>query len=129
MQVLESMPGNFDSDVGARAVGYDESRRVAMADRFYLVLVGEESGCTEVTQFIGQIPQSRAAPHRHLYEEAIIILGSSGLMWTDTRRAAVASGDLIFLPAELEHSLECTGAGGMELAGHFYPAGSPSINY
>ncbi len=50
-------------------------------------------------------------------------------MWTETRRAAVTAGDLIFLPAEQEHSLQCTRDGGMELAGHFYPAGSPSINY
>jgi CDGSH-type Zn-finger protein/quercetin dioxygenase-like cupin family protein len=129
LQVLEVMQENFDGDFSDRRVAYDTSQRVAMADRFYQVLVGEETGSAEVTQFIGQVPKSKAAPHRHLYEEAIIILSARGTMWTQTRRAAVKSGDLIFLPAEQEHSLQCTEDAGMELAGHFYPSGSPSINY
>ena len=129
LQVLEVMPANFDTNFDRQAVAYDESQRVTMADRFYQVLVGEDVGSAEVTQFIGQIPQSKAAPHRHLYEEAIVILSARGMMWTETRRAAVAPGDLIFLPAEQEHSLQCTEESGMELAGHFYPSGSPSINY
>lgn len=129
LAVLDVMPDNFDSHFSERSVAYDESKKVSMADRFYQVLVGEEMGSTEVTQFIGQIPRSKAAPHRHLYEEAIVILSARGMMWTETRRAPVTAGDLIFLPAELEHSLQCTEEGGMELAGHFYPAGSPSINY
>lgn len=129
LQVLPQMPDNFDARFGERSVAYDETQRVTMADRFYQVLVGEEVGSAEVTQFIGQIPESKAAPHRHLYEEAIIILSAKGMMWTETRRAPVEPGDLIFLPAEQEHSLQCTDASGMELAGHFYPSGSPSINY
>jgi CDGSH-type Zn-finger protein/quercetin dioxygenase-like cupin family protein len=129
LEVLSAMPDNFDSNFANRRVQFDESQKVAMADRFYQVLVGEEMGSLEVTQFIGQIPKSKAAPHRHLYEEAILVLSASGTMWTETRRAAVEAGDLIFLPAEQEHSLQCTEDGGMELAGHFYPAGSPSINY
>ncbi len=129
LKVLDAMPKNFDRNFTERQVQFDESQKVAMADRFYQVLVGEEMGSTEVTQFIGQIPKSKAAPHRHLYEEAILILSARGTMWTETRRAAVEAGDLIFLPAEQEHSLQCTEDGGMELAGHFYPAGSPSINY
>ena len=129
LKVLEAMPENFDSRFADRKVAYDAAKRVTMADRFYQVLVGEDIGSTEVTQFIGQVPKSKAAPHRHLYEEAIIILSARGTMWTETRRAAVQSGDLIFLPAEQEHSLQCTEEAGMELAGHFYPSGSPSINY
>ena len=73
--------------------------------------------------------QSKAAPHRHLYEEALVILAGHGTMWTETRRAPVRSGDLIFLPARQEHSLECESAEGLVLAGHFYPAGEPNINY
>ena len=128
-EVLDAMPDNFDRDFADRRVQFDESQKVAMADRFYQVLVGDEIGSREVTQFIGQIPKSKAAPHRHLYEEAIQILSARGTMWTETRRASVQAGDFIFLPAEQEHSLQCIEDGGMELAGHFYPAGSPSINY
>jgi CDGSH-type Zn-finger protein/quercetin dioxygenase-like cupin family protein len=129
LQELEAMPAHFDDGCSPRAEGFDAARRVSMADRFYQVLIGEENGSCEVTQFIGQIPRSKAAPHRHLYEEALVILGAAGVMWTETRRARVRPGDLIFLPAEQEHSLQCTDEGGMELAGHFYPAGSPSVNY
>lgn len=126
---LESMPGNFDAAIAQRAFGVDPAKREPMADRFYQVLNGEENGSREVTQFIGEIPQSRAAAHRHLYEEAIMILTGQGYMWTETRRAAVNPGDIIFLPRKQIHSLECTAPGGMRLMGAFYPSGSPAVNY
>lgn len=129
LELPAEMPDKFAQEFPDRLVQFDETQKVAMADRFYQVLVGQETGSAEVTQFIGQIPQSKAAPHRHLYEEAILILSAHGTMWTETKRASVAAGDFIFLPAEQEHSLQCEEGGGMELAGHFYPAGSPSINY
>ncbi|MFV0277544.1 MAG: CDGSH iron-sulfur domain-containing protein [Parahaliea sp.] len=127
--ILDAMPASFDASLPRRAVARDDSKRNAMADRFYQVLVGEESGSREVSQFIGQIPQSKAAPHHHLYEEAIVILSGEGIMWTDNLRTPVKPGDLIFLPAKQLHSLQSTSPGGMLLAGHFYPAGSPAINY
>ena len=108
---------------------FDVSRRERMADRFYQVLIGPETGSEQVTLFIGEIPRSRAAGHRHLYEEAILILSGSGYMWTQRARAEVRPGDVIFLPARQIHSLECTDPAGMRLAGAFYPAGSPAINY
>lgn len=126
---LPAMPDSFDSALPERAVARDDDKREHMADRFYQVLVGEDAGSREVTQFIGQVPRSKAAPHHHLYEEAIVILSGSGTMWTETLRTPVAPGDMIFLPARQQHSLECTSDDGMVLAGHFYPAGSPAINY
>ncbi len=129
LETVQHMPENFSAGYPQRVAHFDVAKRVSMADRFYQVLVGEHMGSAQVTQFIGQIPQSKAAPHRHLYEEAIVILSAAGMLWTETRRAAVKAGDLVFLPAEQEHSLQCTQPGGMELAGHFYPSGSPSINY
>lgn len=129
LELPADMPDNFAHEFPHRLVPFDEAQKIAMADRFYQVLVGQETGSVEVTQFIGQIPKSKAAPHRHLYEEAILILSAHGTMWTETKRASVTAGDFIFLPAEQEHSLQCDEDGGMELAGHFYPAGSPSINY
>lgn len=128
-QVLESMPDNFDSSVPQRAAAADESQREPMADRFYQVLVGEETGSRSVTGFIGELPKSRAAGHHHLYEEAILILTGEGFMWTEKARARVRPGDIIFLPRKQLHSLECTSAGGMRLLGVFYPSGSPAVNY
>lgn len=129
LPIIETMPDNFDADFVDRTAAYDESRRKPMADRFYQVLIGEGTGSDEVSQFIGEVPQSKAAPHRHLYEEALVILYGHGTMWTETRRAPVRTGDLIFLPAKQEHSLECESPDGLVLAGHFYPAGEPNINY
>jgi len=129
LPLVDAMPDNFDADFADRTAAYDASQRKPMADRFYQVLIGEGTGSDEVSQFIGEVPQSKAAPHRHLYEEALVILAGHGTMWTETRRAPVRSGDLIFLPARQEHSLECESAEGLVLAGHFYPAGEPNINY
>lgn len=126
---LDAMPSNFDSALPARVFGVDPSKREPMADRFYQVLIGEETGSKEVTQFIGEIPRSRAAAHHHLYEEAIMILSGEGYMWTENARAAVAPGDIIFLPRKQLHSLECASPGGMRVMGAFYPSGSPAVNY
>ena len=46
----------------------------AMAERSFQILVNREHGSTMVTQFIGNIPLSKAEPHRHLYEETLIFL-------------------------------------------------------
>lgn len=126
---LDAMPGNFDAATPERVSGVDPSKREPMADRFYQVLNGEQNGSREVTQFIGEIPRSRAAAHRHLYEEAIMILTGEGYMWTENARTAVAPGDIIFLPRKQIHSLECTAPAGMRLMGAFYPSGSPAVNY
>ncbi len=55
-----------------------------MAERYYQMLVNREHGSTVVTQFIGNIPLSKAEPHRHLYEEALIFLNGEGVVWTET---------------------------------------------
>jgi CDGSH-type Zn-finger protein/mannose-6-phosphate isomerase-like protein (cupin superfamily) len=129
VQCPAEMPRDFESSIPERVHCVDPSRREPMADRFYQVLNGAETGCPEVTQFIGEIPRSRAAAHRHLYEEVIVVLEGEGFMWTESARAAVAPGDVIFLPRKQLHSLECTTATGMRLMGAFYPAGSPAVNY
>ncbi len=125
----DSMPTDFDISQPERTRTYAEDKRETMADRFLQELINQQLGCEQVTQFIGEIPQSKAAYHRHLYEEVIYILSGSGMMWTDTVKAAVGPGDIIFLPAKQDHALECTSAEGMRLMGVFYPAGSPKVNY
>ncbi len=126
---LDAMPETFDAAYPRRSSHVDESKREAMADRFFQVLIDKQSHATDVTQFIGEIPTSRAAHHRHLYEETITILSGEGFMWTDTTKAPVRPGDTIFLPRKQAHSLECTSAGGMRLVGVFYPSMSPALNY
>ena len=128
-EYLDEMPQGFDTSVPDRVQGVDESKQEALADRFFQVLIGDKSHGTPVTLFIGEIPQSRAAHHRHLYEETITILSGEGFMWTDETKTPVKRGDTIFLPLKQAHSLECTTAGGMRLIGLFYPSMSPAINY
>lgn len=128
-EYLDRMPEIFDDAVPNRVQGVDESKQEAMADRFFQVLIGDKSHGTPVTQFIGVIPLSRAAHHRHLYEETITILSGEGFMWTDETKTAVRAGDTIFLPLKQAHSLECTSQDGMRLLGLFYPSMSPAVNY
>lgn len=126
---LDTMPDNFDSRVAQRVFAVDAGKREAMADRFYQVLIDDRTGSADMTQFLGEVPRSRAAGHHHLYEETITILSGSGYLWTEGARAEVQPGDIIFLPRRQLHSLECTSNDGMRLVGVFYPAGSPAINY
>jgi len=128
-EFLDDMPATFDESFPDRVQGVDESKQEAMADRFFQVLIGDKTHGTPVTQFIGEIPQSRAAHHRHLYEETITILAGEGFMWTDDTKTPVQPGDTIFLPLKQAHSLECTSPDGMRLIGLFYPSMSPAINY
>ena len=128
-EFLDAMPGAFDESVPERVERVDAAKREAMADRYYQVLVDGEKQGTEVTQFIGHIPQSRAAHHRHLYEETLTVLSGEGVMWTDTTKAPIRAGDTIFLPRKQSHSVECTSPEGMMLIGVFYPSMSPAINY
>jgi quercetin dioxygenase-like cupin family protein/CDGSH-type Zn-finger protein len=126
---LEAMPSNFDGSEPRRIVSVDPQQRTEMGPRYFQVLVDKRIGSRIITQFIGHIPLSKAAPHRHLYEEAIIILAGEGCMWTEDRKTRVTAGDVIFLPRKQLHSLEATSADGMVVVGVFCPGDNPSINY
>jgi len=114
---------------GERTVAVDPDNRQTMGERFFQMLVDRSVGSTVVTQFIGEIPLSKAMPHRHLYEESLIVLRGEGCMWTETRRARVRAGDILFLPRRQLHSLQCTDPAGMLLVGVIYPGDNPSISY
>ena len=96
---------------------------------FFQMLVDKKMGSRVVAQFIGEVPQSKAAMHRHLYEESIVVLKGQGFMWTEDMKAAVKPGDVIFLPSKQIHSLECSSPDLMMLAGVIYPGDNPAINY
>lgn len=129
LEWLESMPANFDAKFPERVVAVDAQQRTAMGQRYFQILVDKRIGSKVITQFIGHIPRSKAAPHRHLYEEAIIVLSGEGYMWTEDRKARVTAGDVIFLPRKQIHSLEATSADGIDVVGVICPGDNPSINY
>jgi len=99
------------------------------SDRWYRVLVDEEVGSTQVTQFVGSIPPGRAPDHFHNYEEVLFILKGQGRMWAGESKTPIAAGSCIYLPKGQLHCVENTGTGELRLLGVFYPAGSPSVRY
>lgn len=119
----------FDDAHPHRVVAVDAAQRTVMGPRYFQILVDKRIGSRAVTQFIGHIPRSKAAPHRHLYEETIIVLSGRGCMWTETRKASVGPGEVIFLPRKQLHSLEATADDGMFVVGVICPGDNPSINY
>jgi mannose-6-phosphate isomerase-like protein (cupin superfamily) len=82
-----------------------------------------------LTQFIGNIPRSKAEPHKHLYEEVLIFLNGAGVVWTEHTKTAVGPGDVLFLPRKLAHSVQCTVDGGFDVVGVICPGDNPSISY
>jgi mannose-6-phosphate isomerase-like protein (cupin superfamily)/CDGSH-type Zn-finger protein len=126
---LDAMPPTFEAEFPDRRADVDPSQRQAMAERSYQILVNREHGSTMVTQFIGNIPPSKAEPHRHLYEETLLFLRGTGVVWTETRKAEVQAGDVMFLPRKQLHSVQCTSDGGLDVVGVIYPGDNPSINY
>jgi CDGSH-type Zn-finger protein/mannose-6-phosphate isomerase-like protein (cupin superfamily) len=129
LECSDRLPDNFDTRYPRRVVSVDEALRRATGPRYFQLLVDKQIGSRVITQFIGHIPRSKAAPHRHLYEEAIIVLAGEGCLWTEQRKAAVRAGDVIFLPRKQLHSLEATSADGLDVVGVICPGDNPSITY
>jgi len=102
---------------------------IPTADRWYRVLVDDEVGSQQVTQFVGSIPSGRAPDHFHQYEEVLFILRGQGRMWAGKTTTSIGPGSCIYLPKGQVHCVENTGTEELRLLGVFYPAGSPSIRY
>jgi len=100
-----------------------------IADRWYRVLVDDELGSHQVTQFVGSIPPGRAPDHFHNYEEVLFILKGHGRMWAGKTSTPIAPGSCIYLPKGQVHCVENIGSDELRLLGVFYPAGSPSVRY
>ncbi len=96
---------------------------VPTADRWYRVLVDDEVGSTQVTQFVGSIPPGRAPDHFHNYEEVLFILRGVGRMWSGETHTPIASGSCIYLPKGQVHCVENTGDDELRLLGVFLPGG------
>jgi len=110
-------------------VRLSDRRALPTADRWYRVLVDDEIGSEQVTQFVGSIPPGRAPDHFHEYEEVLFILRGEGRMWAGQTNTPIAPGSCIYLPKRQVHCVENTGDGELRLLGVFYPAGSPAVRY
>ena len=110
-------------------VKLSDRRALPTADRWYRVLVDDEIGSEQVTQFVGSIPPGRAPDHFHEYEEVLFILRGEGRMWAGETHTPIGPGSCIYLPRRQVHCVENTGSGELRLLGVFYPAGSPAVRY
>lgn len=126
---LPVMTDRFDAEWPCRIATIDVAARTAMGPRYFQVLLDQRHGLRNTAQFIGHIPRSKAEMHRHLYEEALIILSGSGVIWNETCRARVKAGDVIFFPRKHLHSLQCDCDEGMDVVGLIHPGTNPGINY
>ena len=111
------------------SIKLSDREAIPTADRWYRVLVDDELGSTQVTQFVGSIPQGRAPDHFHNYEEVLFILRGEGQMWAGETKTPIGPGHCIYLPRRQVHCVENTGQGELRLLGVFYPAGSPGVRY
>ncbi len=110
-------------------VRLSERRSQVTADRWYRVLIDDEIGSEQVTQFVGGIPPGRAPDHFHLYEEVLFILAGTGRMWAGQSNTPIGPGSCIYLPRRQVHCVENCGTGELRLLGVFYPSGSPAVRY
>ena len=129
LETREAMTNDFDETCPERVSRIDEASRHAMGPRYFQMLITEAHGLRNSAQFVGHIPQSKAEMHKHLYEEALIILSGEGMIWNDSKRAPVAAGDVIFFPRKHVHSLQSVSADGMDVVGLIHPGTNPGINY
>jgi mannose-6-phosphate isomerase-like protein (cupin superfamily) len=106
-----------------------DRKAIPTADRWYRVLVDDELGSTQVTQFVGAIPPGRAPDHFHNYEEVLFIVRGEGRMWAGQTNTLIEPGSCVYLPRRQSHCVENTGKSELRLLGVFYPAGSPAVRY
>jgi len=98
-------------------------------DRLFRYLIYTDLGCTQITQFAGWIPPSKAPIHYHTYEEGIFILEGHGIVHTDEESCEFSAGSSVYFPIGVRHCVENPGNSTIKLLGAFYPSGSPGAAY
>ena len=110
-----------------RVVRYEQRESLpAGKDREFRYLVHSDTGCPDVTQFVGTIPPGRAPDHSHVYDEVIYVLSGEGAVYVEGREFPISPGSCIHLPPLLEHALENQSDGPMRVLGVFHPSGDPA---
>lgn len=110
-----------------RTVRWDDRASLpASPNREFRLLVNEDVGCRDITQFVGVIPPGRAPLHSHTYDEVVYVIEGDGLLHLDGGHTPIAAGTCMHLPPRVEHCLENTGSEPMRILGVFHPAGSPA---
>jgi len=104
----------------------DQPEFEASPERTFRYLIDEDSGCVDVTQFLGLVQPSKAPFHSHPYDEVGYIVEGEGIAHVDGEQMPLRPGSCFHLASGQEHCIENTGAGTMRILGVFFPAGSPA---
>jgi mannose-6-phosphate isomerase-like protein (cupin superfamily) len=104
----------------------DQPELLASTERTFRYLVNEDSGCLDVTQFVGIVQPSKAPFHSHPYEELGYILTGEGVAHMDGRSIPLRPGSCFHLPPEKVHCIENVGPNPMHILGVFHPSDSPA---
>ena len=104
----------------------DQPVQHAKPDREFRYLVNQDSGCLDVTQFVGLIPPGKAPLHSHTYDEIVYVLEGEGVLHLDGAETPLEPGSCLHLPPLQEHCLENTGPTPMRVLGVFHPSGDPA---
>ena len=108
-------------------VRFDERPELrADAHRTFRLLVNEDAGCMDATQFVGIVAPFRAPDHSHTYDELGFILEGEGFTHIEGQSIPLAPGSCFHLPPEQVHCIENVGPGVMRILGVFHPSGDPA---
>jgi len=119
-------PAELGADRRRVTVRFDDQEELRADERRrFRLLVDEDAGCHDVTQFIGLVEPSRAADHSHPYDEVGYVVEGVGVAHIGGGDTPLRAGLCFHLPPQPVHCIENTGPGVMLIMGVFPPAGSP----
>jgi mannose-6-phosphate isomerase-like protein (cupin superfamily) len=109
------------------AVRFDDREEIqADENRSFRYLVHEDTGCLDITQFVGIVKPCRAPDHSHPYDEVGYIVEGHGIAHVGGESTPIGPGSCFHLPPGEVHCIENSGPGVMRILGIFYPSGSPT---
>jgi mannose-6-phosphate isomerase-like protein (cupin superfamily) len=104
----------------------DQPELEASSERTFFYLVNEETGCFDVTQFMGIVQPSKAPFHSHAYDEVGYVVEGEGFAHVGGRSFQLRAGSCFHLPPDEVHCIENSGEAPMKILGVFHPSGSPA---
>jgi mannose-6-phosphate isomerase-like protein (cupin superfamily) len=127
--VAVSAAADLQVDAGRRkkTIRFDDQQEhTASVERTFRYLINEDSGCLDVTQFIGIVQPSKAPFHSHPYEELGYIVKGEGVAHVGGASVPLRPGSCFYLPPEKVHCIENVGPEPMHILGVFHPSDSPA---
>lgn len=125
--VTAPQPDGAECDPDRRTISLSDREDLpAGKDREFRYLVHVDSGCPDLTQFVGVIPPGRAPDHSHEYDEVVYVLEGEGKLHIGGESHSIGPGTCMHLPPRVVHALENESEGRMRVLGVFHPSGDPA---